>query len=138
MTSEPPSADFSRLLEMAHQQREPQRLLFVFVRRHLDAGATAAQRTSYERGEGGHLEPCMCVDKAANEVASFAALLAESERTGQHWDIVFVSSLEGRAGIAPGPDEAGQPLRFMVKAIHDGRIGDFAAYDREGRALRFM
>lgn len=137
MTHTTDQDDFAQLLEAARQQEEPQRLLFVFVQRHLDAHASAAQRASFERGEGGHLEPRLCVDKAASELGSFAALVAESEETSQHWDIVFVGSLPGRAGIAPSADEADQPLRFMVKAIHEGRVRDFAAYDREGRALIF-
>lgn len=130
--------DFPQLLEAAFRQDEPQRLLFVFAQRQLDSQATAAQREAFERGEGGHLQPCLCVDKAPGEIADFASLVAESERTGQHWDIVFVGSLAGRGGIAPGSDEAGQPLRFMVNAINDGRVGEFAAFDRDGHALRFV
>ncbi|MBU6422088.1 MAG: ribonucleotide reductase subunit alpha [Gammaproteobacteria bacterium] len=131
-------ADFEALLQASKQQAELQRLLFVFVRRELDEHATSAQRESFARGEGGHLQPCLCVDKAPDDIASFAALVAESEHTGQHWDIVFVSSLEGLGGIAPNSDEAGQPLRFMVNAINDGRVGEFAAFDREGRVLHFL
>lgn len=130
--------DFAQLLAAAQQQAEPQRLLFVFARRELGDHATAAQREAYARGAGGHLQPCLCVDKAPQDIAAFAALLAESETTGQHWDIVFVGSLEGRAGIPPNSDEADQPLRFMVNAINDGRVGEFAAFDRAGHALRFV
>ena len=130
--------DFDALLQAARRQDEPQRLLFVFARRELGRHATAAQRERFERGEGGNLQPCLCVDKLPGEIAGFAALAAESERTGQHWDIVFVGSLEGRGGIAPNSDEADQPLRFMVNAINDGRVGEFAAFDRAGHPLRFV
>ncbi len=130
--------DFEQLLQAARQQDEPQRLLFVFARRQPGEHPSAAQQASFARGSGGHLQPCLCVDKAPHEVASFAALVTESETTGQHWDIVFVGSLEGRGGIAPNRDEADQPLRFMVNAIHDGRVGEFAAFDRAGNALRFV
>jgi hypothetical protein len=130
--------NFDALLDAARQQDEPQRLLFVFARRELGDGATASQRLGFERGQGGHLQPILCVDKLPDEVAGFAALAAESEQTGHAWDIVFVGSLEGRGGIAPNGDEADQPLRFMVNAINDGRVGEFAAFDRTGRPLRFV
>lgn len=130
--------DFGQLLQAARRQDQPQRLLFVFARRELGEHATAAQRQAFERGEGGHLQPVLCVDKLPQELSTFAALDAESRQTGQAWDIVFVGSLDGRGGIAPNADEAAQPLRFMVNAINDGRVGEFAAFDREGHAIRFV
>ena len=130
--------DFAALLRAAHEQEEPQRLLFVFARRELGEHATTAQRDAFARGDGGSLQPVLCVDKLPHEVASFATLAAESATTGHAWDIVFVGSLEGRSGIVPNSDEADQPLRFMVNAINDGRVGKFAAFDRAGRAIRFV
>ena len=129
---------FDALLRAAQDQNEPQRLLFVFARRELGRDATAAQRASFARGEGGHLQPCLCVDKTPEEIAGFAALVAESAQTGQPWDVVFVGGLAGRGGITPNSDEAAQPLRFMVNAINEGRIAQFAAFDREGDALTFV
>ena len=79
----------------------------------------------------------MCVDKAPEEVADFAALVRESKTTGLDWDIVFVASMSGRAGVAPSADEAAQPLRFMVNAINNGRVAEFAAFDRDGNVLQF-
>lgn len=136
--SQPRLDDFAALLHAAHTQEEPQRLLFVFAARELGEHASAAQREAYAHGTGGHLQPRLCVDKDPSEVASFAALVAESATTGQHWDVVFVGSLEGRGGVPPNSDEANQPLRFMVNAINDGRVGEFAAFDRTGHPLRFV
>ena len=130
-------ATFQDLLDAAHRQPEPQRLLFVFARVDLPEHATDDQRQRYEQREGGTISPCLCVDKAPPEITSFAALAAESAATGQDWDIVFVGSLAGRAGVAPNPDEAAQPLRFMVNAINNGRVSDFAAFDRNGEVLQF-
>ena len=130
-------ASFDDLLIAARRQPEPQRLLFVFARVELPDNATQAQRERFERREGGTISPCLCVDKAPDEIAGFAALKAESDTTGQTWDMVFVGSLDGRGGIAPGTDEAAQPLRFMVNAINDGRVSDFAAFDQDGQVLRF-
>lgn len=130
-------ASFQDLLDAARRQGEPQRLLFVFARVELPENATAAQRERFDQREGGTISPCLCVDKAPEEIAGFDALAAESASTGQDWDIVFVGSLGGRAGVAPSPDEAAQPLRFMVNAINNGRVGEFAAFDRRGNVLQF-
>ena len=128
---------FQSLLDAAHQQPEPQRLLFVFVQVELPENATPEQHRRHELREGGTLSPCLCVDKAPFEIASFQALAEESASTGKAWDIVFVGSLSGRAGIAPGTDEAAQPLRFMVNAINNGQVAQFAAFDRRGEILQF-
>lgn len=130
-------ATFQDLLDAARRQPEPQRLLFVFARVDLPEHATDDQRQRFEQREGGAISPSLCVDKAPAEIASFDALAAESATTGQSWDIVFVGSLAGRAGIAPSTDEAAQPLRFMVNAINNGRVSDFAAFDRNGEVLQF-
>lgn len=130
-------ASFDDLLSAARRQPEPQRLLFVFARAELPENATAAQRERFERREGGTISPCLCVDKAPEDITDFAALKAESAATGQAWDMVFVGSLDGRGGISPSADEAAQPLRFMVNAINDGRVSDFAAFDADGAVLHF-
>lgn len=62
---------------------------------------------------------------------------ASTSRMMSAMDLGFLGSLPGRGGIAPSPDEAAQPLRFMVEAINNGRVADFAAFDRDGDALQF-
>lgn len=128
---------FQDLLDASRQQPQPQRLLFTFVRIELPQAATAAQRARMQAGQGGNLSPSLCVDKAPEDIASFAALVEESAATGQAWDIVFVASLSGRAGVPPSADEAVQPLHFMVNAINNGRVAEFAAFDRDGDVLQF-
>lgn len=130
-------ASFQDLLDAAGQQGEPQRLLFVFAKVELPQNASAEQRERFDNREGGTLTPSLCVDKAPSEIASFEALAEESASTGQDWDIMFVGSLGGRAGIAPSADEAAQPLRFMVNAINNGQVAQFAAFDRGGQVLQF-
>ncbi|WP_329743409.1 ribonucleotide reductase subunit alpha [Dyella sp. A6] len=129
---------FQDLLDASLQQPQPQRLLFVFVTIDLPEAATEAQRVQAARKTGGNLSPTLCVDKAPDEVASFSALVEESNSTGLRWEIVFVSSMSGRAGVAPSADEAAQPLRFMVNAINNGRVSEFVAFDREGNVLQFL
>ena len=130
-------SDFDGLLRAVLQQAEPQRLLFVFVRAELPESPSSDQHARHAAGEGGTLAPVLCVDKAPREVASFAALAAESTATGVAWDLVFVAALEGRAGVAPSSDEAAQPLRLMVNAINDGQVSRFAAFDRAGEPVQF-
>lgn len=128
---------FQDLLSASRQQPEPQRLLFTFAKVELPEDATDVQRERFDARHGGTLSPSMCVDKAADDIESFQMLVEESEKTGQPWDIVFVICLSGRAGVAPSADEAAQPLRFMVNAINNGRVAEFAAFDRAGNVLQF-
>lgn len=130
-------ASFQDLLDAARQQPEPQRLLLVFAQVELPQNASAEQRERFEQRQGGTLSPCLCVDKTPEEITSFAALAEESKATGQNWDLLFVGGLSGRAGVAPSADEAAQPLRFMVNAINDGRVAQFAAFDRQGEVVQF-
>ena len=133
-----PLRNFADLLAAALAETEPQRLLLVFAVAQLPPDATAAERLQFERGEGGELVPVVCVDKRPEDIADFAALCAESERTGQHWNILFVAAMSGRAGHAPGSDEAEQPLRMMVEQIKAGRIANFLAVDRDGELVRLQ
>ncbi len=130
-----PIDDFSDLLSAAQAQPEPQRLLLVFVRAELPEDASEAERVAFAQGQGGALKPVLCVDKLPAELANFASLCAEAERTGQAWDLLFAAGLSGRAGLAPSSDEAEQPLRMMVGAIEAGNIGRFLAFGRSGQPL---
>ncbi|MEO8804000.1 MAG: ribonucleotide reductase subunit alpha [Rudaea sp.] len=130
-------ATFQDLLDASREQPQPQRLLFTFTKIEVPETVTEEQRAAVEAGEGGNLAPILCVDKSPDEVESFTALVAESQGTGKAWDIVFVASLSGHAGVAPSSDEAAQPLRFMLEAIKYGRVAEFAAFDRNGNVLQF-
>jgi hypothetical protein len=124
-------ASFDDLLQAARQQPVPQRLLFVFTRAELPEDATPAQRARFEAGEGGALEPLMCVDKTPAELASFAALQAEARQAGPAWDIVFVAAMSDGAG---SPDA---PLQGMVEAVKQGRIEAYLAFDAAGEPVMF-
>ena len=133
-----PLNNFSDLLAAARAESEPQRLLLVFAAAQLPPDATAAERAAFERGEGGELAPVVCVDKRPEEIADLTGLIAESEQTGEHWDILFVAAMSGRGGHAPGSDEAVQPLRMMVEQIKGGRIAHFLAVDRSGDLVQLQ
>lgn len=129
---------FADLLNAAQQQPEPQRLLFVFTAAELPEDASTEERERFASGDGGALKPVMTVDKLPAEVVSFDVLREESKGTRAHWDIVFVASLSGRAGITPNSDEASQPLQMMVQAIHTGGVGNFLAFSRDGDLVQFL
>lgn len=50
---------FDDLLRAATEQREPQRLLFVFANAGVDADATAEQKARFEAGLGGTVTPLL-------------------------------------------------------------------------------
>lgn len=129
--------NFDDLLRAARAQPEPQRLLFVFAGAELPADASAEQRRQFEAGEGGELAPLMCVDKSADELAGFDALVAEAAQAGPPWAIVFTAALSGRGGAAPTSTDAEAPLQRMVDAIKAGRLDGLLPFDRQGDPVHF-
>lgn len=70
--------DYNSLLSVAREQAEPQRLLFVFLKIYKPEGREDAEERDTDFGGGGELEAIMCVDKALEELGSFADLVAGS------------------------------------------------------------
>lgn len=128
---------FQQLLSAAAAQPQPQRLLFTFATVELPDEATAGQRERFRAGRGGAVAPLMCVDKAPEQVADFAALVAESRQAGPPWQIVFAAGLSGRDGRPPSTAEVEAALQSMVDAVRLGAVGRFAAYDADGEHLHF-
>src|SRR5450631_4159284 len=110
-------SNFDDLLRVAQQQTEPQRLLFVFTGAELPEDSTIEQRVRFEAGAGGALVPLMCVDKALDELTTFAALAEESRTSGPDWAVVFVAALAGEGGGAVTPGDVEAPLQRMIEAI---------------------
>jgi hypothetical protein len=130
-------ADFTDFFAAARAQPEAQRLLFVFAVAELPQTHSPGQARRFEEGRGGALAPVMCVDKALDELADFAALAEGSRATGQPWDMVFVAALAGEKGAAPQPAGIERGLKMMIDAVHRGAIDRFLAFDTQGGAVRF-
>ncbi|MBQ0711802.1 MAG: ribonucleotide reductase subunit alpha [Porticoccus sp.] len=125
-------------MSAANQQPEPQRLLFIFLRASLpdDHGEKDASR--FHSGQGGALQPIMCVDKTLGELSIFSALVAEAERIEKDWQIVLVAGLAGKNGVAPSSDDAEEPLKMMLHAVENGGdLSKYMAFDREGVPVQF-
>lgn len=129
-------SNFDDLLSAARAQSQPQRLLFVFAAVELPEDATPAQRTGFERGEGGSLVPQMCVDKAPEELSSFADLKEQAALFGKPWGMVFAAAMSGAPGKALTSADADQPLERMVESIKQGQIAAFIPFDSQGQAVQ--
>jgi hypothetical protein len=126
------------LLIAAKQQSEPQRFLFVFLKASLPKDYDAAEEARFHEGQGGALQPLMCVDKSVDELTSFKDLVDESKKMNDDWQIVLVAAMSGRAGVMPNSDEAKQPLEMMVKTVEQGGdLSRFMAFDRNGEPVQF-
>ena len=130
-------SSYADLLSAATRQPQPQRLLFAFARAELPPGSDSSQQQRFEQRQGGALTAVMCVDKLPQELSDFEQLVAESQHTGKTWDVVFVTSMSGQAGLAPSSEAASRPLDMMVQSIRNGNIGQYLAFNRAGELLHF-
>lgn len=121
---------FDDLLQAARAQARPQRLLFVFAAAVLPDGATPAQRAAFAAGEGGALEPLLCVDKSPDELDDFATLVEESRQFDRDWQFVFAAAMDDAGSAA-----AEAPLQRLVAAVAGGRLEGLLPFDRQGLAV---
>lgn len=128
---------FDDLLQAARLQPEPQRLLFVFAASGVPADATAAQKDSHARGEGGELTPILCVDKTPDELRDFVSLVQESQQTGQDWQVVFVAAIADQSAYLPDNKDVDLAFQRMTQMVKYGTIGSLLAFDRRGDPLVF-
>jgi hypothetical protein len=132
------TTEFASLLKAAAKEPQPQRLLFVFLQPVLPPDHTPEEARRFAAGQGGALDPVVCVDKTPDELTTFADLVAESEQMGADWKIVLIAALAGENGVAPTSDQAEQALNVMLETVKDGRpLGHFLAFNRAGESVNF-
>lgn len=130
--------DFATLLQAAAQQPEPQRLLFVFLQASLPQFATEKETRRFEEGQGGHLAPVFCVDKALDELTDFDGLVEEAAQMGEEWQIVLVAAMSGQDGRMPTTEDADEPLKQMTNQVALGENLDaYLAFRRDGQPVQF-
>ena len=129
---------YETLLEVAKKQPEPQRFLFVFLKVTRPDEPTEEEMRRFDAGQGGLLDPIMCVDKDLNELASFADLVEESKQIGQEWHMVLIAILAGKNGVAPSSEVAEEPLKNMVRTVQEGGdLSSFLMFDSNGDPVIF-
>lgn len=128
--------NYADLLKAARMQSDAQRLLFVFAAAELPDEHTAEQKERFQAKAGGALTPIMCVDKLPEELNNFASLVQESEQIGKHWDIVFVGSMSGHAGMPPSSQDADKPLQVMIESIKSGSLKNYLTFNRNGELVQ--
>jgi len=111
-------------------------MLFVFTASELPEDHNPIEAERFHAGQGGALKPIMYVDKTLEELSNFTDLVTESRQMGQPWNIVFVAALAGKNGVSPSNSEAQVALEMMVKAVQQGAISNFLAYDFDGTAMQ--
>ena len=130
--------NYETLLAVAKKQLEPQRFLFVFLKVTRPDEATEEEIRRFDAGQGGFLDPIMCVDKDLNELASFADLVEESKQVGQEWQMVLITILAGKNGVAPSSEVAEEPLKKMVHTVQEGGdLSPFLMFDSNGDPVIF-
>ena len=130
--------NYETLLLAAKEQDQPQRLLFVFLKTSLPKNHKDDESERFHAGDGGALEPIMCVDKTLDELSNFADLVTESEKINGDWQIVLIASLGGQNGAVPSSDDATEPLKMMVQTVETGgNLSQFLAFDKDGQPIQF-
>lgn len=129
------SAMFSQLLDMADQQQQPQRLLFLFAK-----AETASNKNATDKDpKSGTIEPRMCVDKLPKELTDYSALVKEADSVEADWNFVFVAGLSGQNGYAPTTEMAEQYLNKMTNDLSSGQnIAQYVVFDRDGQPIEMM
>ncbi|MBL4942106.1 MAG: ribonucleotide reductase subunit alpha [Colwellia sp.] len=117
---------FKELLELTHQQEQPQRLIFLFAK------AESKNPKKSKKHQQGTISPVMCVDKLPEELTTFTALKKEADSIEKDWTFVFIASLSGENGMTPSQDDAEPFLNKMANDVQTGNnVSRYVIYDRE-------
>jgi len=113
-------------------------LLFVFLKTSLPKDHEGDEEARFNAGQGGELQPVMCVDKTLDQLGSFSDLVEEAAQMKQEWQLVLVAALSGHNGVAPSVVEAEKSLQVMVHGVESGGdLSRYMAFDREGSPVQF-
>ena len=119
-------SNFAELLKMTTEQKDAQRLLFLF------AATDATKKSKKQQEKRGTIEPTMCVDKLPADLSSFKNLTLEADGISKEWDLIFIAGLSGEGEKAPSEEEAEPYLNKMTSDIKTGQdLSRYVVFDRE-------
>jgi hypothetical protein len=120
---------FDRFLSVAGEKPFSQRLLLVFAEKE-----QREQLDGEEHSEDDFsINPFMYVDKALDEVTSFADLLNDSLQNGRAWDFLYVTVADASKVT---PNQISQRLEMMIKFIHQGEAERFLIFNALGEVAK--
>jgi hypothetical protein len=123
-------SNFKQLLQIAREQDQPQRLLFLFAKAESSAPKKKQKKSKDQHGT---ITPVMCVDKLPDDLDTYQALIAEADQINKEWDFVLIAGLSGKNGIAPTTEEADPYLNQMTNHLASGQdLSQYVIFDREG------
>lgn len=126
-------SNFLELIKAAEDQKEPQRLLFLFAK------ADKSKKKKNKSHQKGTLTPVMCVDKLPAEITDFDSFVAEADSISKEWDFMLTAGLNGIGGVAPTTEEAEPYLNQMTNQLASGGdISQFIIFDREESTIEVM
>ena len=121
---------FQDLINKSQEEKEPQRLLFLFAKARSMMGGPMH---SYQSGT---IDPIMCVDKLPEELTCFDDLVKEADEHTKEWDFILVSSFSGKNGVVPTSDEADPYLKQMTNMLLEGKdLTQFLIWNRKQETI---
>jgi hypothetical protein len=130
--------EFTAMLEVARQQPEPAKYLFVFLDAALPEEHTPEEAFLFSQGQGGQLLPVMNLAKDLDELTTFADLINDIPQKEQSWQIVLVACVSGENGKLPSDAEVDGPLQVLEHTIRiGGDISSYVAFDQDGEHIQF-
>lgn len=125
---------FDDLKAIGLSEPRPQRLLFVLL--HAEVASSEAGGADVTAGRG-TLSPVMATDLALTPELEFAGIIDEADSLGHPWEFMLVSSLSGRDGREPTPEQVEPCLQAMAEAVMTGGdLSPYVAFDRAGMPVR--
>lgn len=124
---------FEELLDVAGKKKEPQRLLFLFVR------AEEKKPGKNRKNRRGELHPVMAVDKLPAELGNFRFLVREADRVCKEWDMVLVASLGLESAEVPTSADAEPFLDRMTRDVEESKdLSGYVIFDRKGKLVEVL
>lgn len=121
-------SSFSDLLNMTAELEHPHRLLLLFAQTE----SVSNKKKKKSKEQRGLITPVMCVDKLPDEIASFAALVAEADDINTDWNFILIAGLGGQDGKPPTSEDADPYLNQMVNGLASGEdLSRYTIFDRE-------